>query len=495
MSLLGLDIGTSTCKGIAYSESGDVVSAASRSYRTLRPGPGLAELDSREVLRLIFEVIAEVAAGTKADPIRALCISAMGEAAVPVTAEREILRNSILFTDTRGAEYVAELERTVGREAFYRINPNILGTSYTMPKMCWLRDHEPEIYHRTALFLLWPDLVAFMLGCEPATNHTHANRTLLFDIHREDWSDRLLAASGVPREKLPPTKPPGTVLGSVSDGVARRLGLPGGVQVVAGAHDQCCASFGAGITAAGHAVCGIGTVESITPTYGRIPELDPMRSAGLNVEHHILPGLYVSFIYNQAGSLITWFRDTFAAAEPDERDGVGIYDRLESEMPTEPTSLLVLPYFEVTGAPTFVEDASGVILGLHTGTSRGEIYKAVMEGETYYFVESMRFLQERGIDTSEIVATGGGAKSDAWLQIKADVLGVPFVRCENTEAGTAGAAMMAGLATGAFSRPEEAARAFVRLGRRFEPDAARHRRYREQHERYLRLYPSVRELL
>ncbi len=495
MSLLGLDIGTSTCKGIAYTESGKVLAAASRSYRTLHPGPGLAELDSRQVLRLIFEVIEEVAAGTTADPVRALCMSAMGEAAVPVAADREILRNSILFTDTRGGEYVAELERTIGREAFYRINPNILGTSYTMPKMLWLRDHEPEVYERTRLFLLWPDLVAFMLGCDPATNHTHANRTLLFDIHREDWSERLLSITGIPREKLPPTKPSGTVLGTVSDDAARRLGLPRGVVVVAGAHDQCCASFGAGITVPGHAVCGIGTVESITPTYGGIPELDPMRAAGLNVEHHILPGLYVSFIYNQAGSLITWFRETFAAGEPDEKNGVGIFDRLAREMPAEPTSLLVLPYFDVTGAPTFVEDASGVILGLRTSTTRGEIYKAIMEGETYYFVESMQFLKDRGVDTSEFVATGGGATSDAWLQIKADVLGVPFVRCENTEAGTAGAAMMAGLATGVFARPEEATRAFVRLGRRFEPDSAQHEQYREQHERYLQLYPSLRELL
>jgi xylulokinase len=472
-----------------------VLAAASRSYRTLHPGPGLAELDSREVLDLIFEVIEEVAAGTTADPVRAMCMSAMGEAAVPVSCDRKILRNSILFTDTRGREYVADLERKVGREAFYRINPNILGTSYTMPKILWMRDHEPQVYQETELFLLWPDFVAFMLGCEPATNHTHANRTLLFDIHREDWSDELLAATGIPREKLPPTKPPGTVLGTVSEDVGRRLGLPRGVVVVAGAHDQCCASLGVGITSAGHAVCGIGTVESITPTYGGIPELGLMQEAGLNVEHHILPGLYVSFIYNQAGSLISWFRDTFAGAEPDVRDGVSIYDRLSQEMPAEPTSLVVLPYFEVTGAPTFVEDASGVIVGLHTSTSRGEIFKAIMEGETYYFVESMQFLGDRGIDTSEIVATGGGAKSDAWLQIKADVLGVPFVRSENTEAGTAGAAMMAGLATGVFGSPEQATDAFVRFGRRFEPNTPRHRVYREQYERYRRLYPSVREIL
>jgi xylulokinase len=260
-----------------------------------------------------------------------------------------------------------------------------------------------------------------------------------------------------------------------------------------GGHDQCCNSFGSGIYQAGKAVCGIGTVECIAPTYATIPEAEDMLPNGLNVEHHILPGLYVSFIYNQAGSLLKWFKATFAATEAQRADQV--YDLLTQEMPVEPTTLLTLPYFEPTGTPYFITDASGALIGLKTTTTRGEILKSLLECETLYFLESMLTLKHLGIDTSEFVATGGGAKSNAWLQIKADIFGVPFVRLNVVEAGTLGAAMLAGLATGIFHSPQEAVACYVKPERRFEPDWQRHAVYQEKYAKYQQLYPTLKPLL
>jgi xylulokinase len=499
MSLLGLDIGTSVCKGLVYSQTGSIIASAAREYPTLHPGRGRAELDSRKVLALIFDVIRETAAAAKTgeagDPIQALCMSAMGEAVIPVSAARQVLGNSILFTDSRGSEYSRDLEEKIGAADFYDINPNIIGPSYSMPKICWIRDKDPALYQKTYKFLLWPDFVAFMLGCPPITNFSHANRTLLFDIRKEKWSPRLLHASGIEEEKLPSVQASGTVLGTVSSKRAEELGLEKNVRVISGAHDQCCNALGAGIYKAGKAVCGIGTVECITPVYGSIPDTRKMLGAGLNVEHHILPGLYVSFIYNQAGSLLKWFRDTFAAADSCLLDrGETIFDRLGNEMPKAPTEILMLPYFEPTGAPEFNGDMSGAIFGLNTSTSRGELYKAFMECETFYFMKSLEFLKGMSIDTSEFIASGGGARSDAWLQIKADIFGTPFVRLENPEAGTAGAAMTAGIAEGIFSGPEEAVQVFVKKGRRFEPDAERHEIYTEKYKKYLRFFDALRPL-
>ncbi|HDP35692.1 MAG TPA: hypothetical protein ENN29_11360, partial [Candidatus Hydrogenedentes bacterium] len=212
--------------------------------------------------------------------------------------------------------------------------------------------------------------------------------------------------------------------------------------------------------------------------------------------HHVLPGLYMSFIYNQSGVLLKWFRDVFAAADaqllaPD----ADIYDALLAELPDAPTGMLVLPHFEITGAPGYIADSAGVIAGLHTSTQRGDILKAIIEGATYYFLDSIHAFADMGIDTSEFIATGGPAKSDAILQTKADIFGAPFVRLTNTECGIAGAAMLAGIATGVFNNAAAAAEIFVARERAFDPDPARHERYREIYQRYARLYPALKELL
>ncbi len=488
MSLLGLDVGTSGCKAAAYSLDGACLATAYREYDELHPRPNWAELDSRAVMAFVFETIAEVAAETKADPVTALCVSTMGEAMTPVSASGEILGNSMLGVDLRGAAHVDRLKEEMGQEAFYAINPNILAPNYSLPKLLWMREHDPETYGQTWKFLLWGDLVYFRLGGRPVTSHSHANRTLLYDIRGEDWSPTLLEWAGIEREKLPDCVPSGTIAGTVSDAVAEKLGLSKGVQIVVGGHDQCCNSLGAGICEAGQAVCGMGTVECITPTFGHIPEAAAMLGNGLNVEHHLLKGLYVSFIYNQSGVLVKWFRDTFANGEIS-------YEALTAEMPETPTRLLVLPHFEITGAPDFITNSAGLIAGLRTNTQRGEILKAIMESATFYFAESIDALRAMGIDTSEFIATGGGAKSDAWLQIKADILGIPFVRPKITECGTLGAAILAGLATGAFSDAKEGIEVFVERDRVFEPDPGRHEAYRDLYGQYRKVYPAMKDVL
>ena len=496
MSLLGIDVGTTGCKAAVFSTDGKCLALAYREYGTVYPQPGWAELDSRGVLEKVWDAVSEAASKTRNDPVTALSVSSLGEAMTPVSASGEVLGNSILMYDNRGAEYSEKLAEQIGQESFYEINPNILSASYSLPKLLWLRDNEPKLYERADKFLLWGGLVVFALGCEALSSYSLANRTLLFDIRREDWSDKLLELSGIERSKLPRCVPSGTVAGTVSNKMAKRLGLPRGVQVVVGGHDQCCNSLGAGIYEAGKAVCGIGTVECITPTYDHIPQTKTMLANGLNVEHHVLPGLYVSFIFNQGGSLVKWFRDTFASADKKligaDRD---IYEILTAEMPAGPSSLLTLPYFEVTGPPKFVADASGAIVGLKMHTKRGEILKAIMECETFYFVQSLAALKAMNIDTTEFIATGGGAKSDAWLQIKADIMGVPFVRPANTECSVAGAAMLAGLASGVYKNPSEAAACFVARERVFEPDDNRHKEYQQRYELYRQLYSSLSGLL
>jgi len=494
VSLLGIDVGTTGVKAAAFSDDGALLAAAYREY-TDSAVTGPTELNSARVLELVWEAIAEVASQTAADPVSALSVSSMGEAVTPVSAAGEVLAGSILMSDPRGAEQLEQFAGRISQEAFYQINPNILGPQYSLPKMLWLREHEPDLYARADKFLAWSDLVAFMLGAPAVTSYSLANRTLLFDIHKEDWSDDLLSLSGVDRGKLPRTVASGTVAGQVTGAMAARLGLPAGVSIVVSGHDQALNALGAGVCQAGRSVCGIGTFECIKPVYDHIPPAATMLAHGLNVEHHVLGGLYLSFLYNQGGSLIRWFRDTFASADRSAGGSVDVYDLLSREMPGEPTRLLVLPHFDVTGPPLYLTGATGAILGLKTATTRGEILKAVMEGETFYFVELIEVMRSMGIDASEFIATGGGAKSHAWLQIKADILGVPFVRLRNTECGVAGAAILAGLGTGVYTTATDATAGFVHREKVFTPNPARRAIYADRYALYQQISPRLGDLL
>jgi len=492
MSLLGIDLGTTGCKAGVFGLDGTFLAQAYREYDMLHPAPGWSELDSRSVWKKTREVIAEVAAAAGHDPVTALAVSSFGEAFVPVSRDRRLLDNSILCVDERGREHVDRLRDDFGHETFYAINPNLLGPNYSMPKLLWLREHRPEIYNRADYFLLWSDLVAFLLGCDPVTNNSHANRTLLFDLDKNDWSADLLAWSGVPREKLGRVVPGGTLIGTVSASLCDELGLPRQVQVVSGGHDQCCNALGCGGITAGRAVYGMGSFDCITPIYRKPADRLRMLHENLNIEHHVLPDLYVSFLYIQAGLLTKWFRDTFASADVTPT-GTGIYEFLYSEIPDAPTRMLVLPHFDPP--PHHSPETSGVIVGLKTSTTRGEILKAIIEGATLYFVQGIRALRGLGIDTTGFIASGGGSKSDKGLQIRADIFGIPIIRPRITEASVLGAAMLAGIASGVFRTAKEAADCFVREDRLFEPDAARHALYCEKHALYQAVFPSLKSVL
>ncbi len=497
MSLLGIDIGTTGCKAAGFAEDGRRLAEAYREYPTLHPRDTWAELDTAQVLGLLREVVRETMRAMPAtDPVSALSVSSMGEAMIPVDRHGAALGDSILSSDTRGGDLLDTVLAGMDRQAFFAINPNIPGPNYSLPKLLWIKHHQPALYQRADRFMLWGDWIAHQLGGAAVAGYTLANRTLLFDLAREDWSDELLERSGIPRAKLPPTAAPGTVIGAVNATASADWGIPEGTAIVVGGHDQCCNLLGAGIATSGKAVCGLGSFECLTPAYDKRPAPDAMLRHGLNVEHGLLPGIYVSFIYNQAGSLVKWFRDTFAAYDAQTlAAGESIYQRLNTEMPDMPTHLLVLPYFDITGPPEFVANASGVIAGLKPGTRRGDIFKAVIEGSAYYFCDSLIALHDMGIDTSEFVATGGGARSDRWLQIKADMFGVPFIRPRETEGSLLGAAMLAGIATGRYHTAQEAVDAQVTHERRFEPDPARHACYREKAAHYRRLFPIMRDFL
>ena len=356
MSLLGIDVGTTGCKACAFSLEGQLLAFAYEEYDIRRPRPGLAELDAHEVWNKIKSVIRRVAIATKQSPIQALSVSSLGEAMVPVASDGCILGPSVLAFDVRGEQYLAGLRSALSDEQLYQINGNVWGNNYGLTKLKWIQEFQPELYQRTFKFLLWASFVSFMLGAEPAVDYSLANRTLLFDMQRRTWPAQLLDVAQIDEPKLPTPVPTGTEIGLVRTSLASELGLPARVSIVSGAHDQCANAVGCGVIHEGSAMYGMGTFVCITPAFSARREGAAMMKQGLNTEHHAFPNLYVTFIYNQGGSLVKWFRDVFAAT--DRRlfleAGRDIYPELFAEMPQGPSSVLVLPHFCQTGPPDFL---------------------------------------------------------------------------------------------------------------------------------------------
>ena len=496
MNLLGIDAGTTGCKVALFSLNGEILASAYREYDAQSPQAGWAQLDSSAIWELVKAAIRSVTAATPGAEIQAVSVSSLGEAVVPVSAGRQILGPSILNFDVRGEEFLPGLAAVLPDERLYAINGNTLGNNYGLTKLMWIRAHQPGLYERTYKFLHWGSFIAFMLGADAVVDYSLANRTLLFDIHLNDWSDPLLAIAGLDRGKLPATAPSGTVIGTVAAHMAAELGLPPGVQIVSGAHDQCANATGAGVVDAGSTVFGMGTYHCITPVFATPPAPPAMIALGLNTEHHAIPDRYVSFIYNQGGVVVKWFRDTFAAFEhrQAEAQGRSVYPDLFAEISLEPGHLLILPHFAPTGPPRFITDSAGMLAGLHLGTRRGEILKGIIEGVAFYLKELVDALPPTGIQIENYRAVGGGSRSDAWVQTCADIFGKPFTRPVIQEAGALGAAILAGVGAGVFAGYPQAVAAMVKLERTFEPNLARHTRYQASYQNYQRLAPRLAEM-
>jgi xylulokinase len=497
MSLLGIDVGTTGCKAALFSETGQLLKAGYREYNYRRTHPGWAELDTLEVWQSVVETIVEAVSAADQDPVKALAVSSLGEAVVPVSRDRRPLGPSLLNFDARGHEYLPGLRALIDDVRCYAINGNPLGNHYSLTKLLWLKEHQPDLYGRTYKFLHWSGFVSYMLGADPVVDYSLANRTLLFDLENRDWSDELIEAAGLNREKLPGTVASGVVIGHLAQQVALELGLPGGIPIMSGGHDQCCNGVGCGVIEPGQAMLGMGTFLCIMPVYRHRPDSSLMIERGLNTEHHAVPGQFVSFIYNQGGALVKWFRDTFAGSEREQArsKGESIYPALFEEMPTGPSRLMVLPHFTTTGPPRFISESSGVIAGLKLETSRGDILKAILEGSTFYLRESLEALSPTGIAITGFRAAGGGSQSDRWVQTCADILGRPIARPKVNEAGALGAAILAGCGSGLWPTLKEGVDAMVVLDQGFSPDPEAARVYDQRFTAYVRLWPLLAEYL
>lgn len=493
MSLMGIDVGTTGCKVVAFEESGAVLAQAGREYPLISPQPGWYELDPERVWRDVCECLRQVNALLRRDPVTALAISSQGEAMTPITRGGDVLANSPISSDIRNTKQTAEMEAALGAERIFAITGQPMSAIYTLPKALWWRDHAPDILERAWKLLCYVDFVAYKLGVEPAIDYSMAARTLAFDVHKLEWSDAMLDAGGVRRDQLARPLPSGALIGEIPPASAADLGFRGAVKVVTGGHDQPAGALGAGVLQKGRAMLSIGTTEALVAVTDE-PRME-MLECHVSCYPHAAPGSFIALTGSQTGGrLLRWFRDELAAAERAEAETSGrdVYDVIVEQTDDEPGRLLLLPYFIGSGMLHNDLSATGAIVGLNFDAKRKDIVTAILEGLTYEAALNIRRLNDIGVAVHQLTAVGGGARSQRWMQIKADITDLPVSIIHTSEAASLGVAMLAGWATGVYSSLAEAAEQLTKPRKTFTPRPERVAHYQRQLTIYNDLYQALR---
>lgn len=520
MNLLGLDIGTSGCKATIVDFDGNITGQAYKEYSLVTPLPGWQEIDPELVWRSAKEVIVKTA--NKSNSIEAISVSSFGEAVIPVGYKGNTLHNSMIYIDSRGQEQASYLKDNLGLDKILGITGAAVHPMYSICKIMWLKQNMPEIYKNTWKFFLFADFILFKLGAKPHTDYSLAARTMAFDVINKKWSQEILDCAGVAEEKFGEPVQSGTIVGTITKSIAEELSLNEGVLLVAGGHDQPCTALGAGVIKNDLAVDGLGTAECITAAFDHPVISDSMASSSFACVPHVIKDMYVTYAFTfTSGSMLKWYRDNFGQIFKEEavRTGVNIYDLLiekalkingkspvlEKENAPEnvqenmqenikAADLFVLPHFAGAATPYMDTAAKGAIVGLDIDTKGEDIIKAILEGITFEMMVNVERLAKSGVKIDELRVVGGLAKSDLYLQLKADIMGKKVTTLEVSEAGTIGVVILAGTACGAFKSIEDAVSKLVKKKKEYFPDSNLHEIYKKKFETYKRIYPSLKSI-
>ena len=500
MSLLGIDLGTSAVKVVAFEAgTGSTLASARVTYPATYPGPGQMELDPELVWSGFVEAVQAVNAAdaVRRDPVAALALSVSCDEVIAVDAAGRPLGPCIMGPDTRGSDVLAEIGERISIADLYQRTGLPLLPLYPLARILWYRKHRPDIARAATRYLGWGEFILTRLGLPAATDESTAGRWLAYDVVSRRWMRELLGELSVPETVLPEVAPSGTPIGTMPGEASRMLGLSANPVVVAGAFDQICTAIGAGLRAPGDAVVGTGTWENTIIVADR-PLGDIGLERGATWGPYVSPDRYAVLLMNAGGgSVLRWFRDQFA--DPETRAmlaaGQDDFDRLLGMVPEQPTRLLFMPHLQGSHAPWRDPDSKGVLVGLTLATTRGEVVRALLEGISYELRLNLDGLAPEVPIRPPLLNTGGGAQSKVWVQVKADVLGVAISTVEAREPGCLGAAILAGVGVGAFRGVSAAQELVCRTTASADPDPDRHRFYEERFALYRELYPVLRNTL
>ncbi|MEX2540700.1 MAG: FGGY family carbohydrate kinase [Trueperaceae bacterium] len=491
--LLGIDVGTTNVKAIAYTAAGEAVASASARHETHRPRPGWAEYDSEELFASTARAVKQVVSTLAADTVVAgVAVASMAETAIPLGADGQPLRRAIAWHDERAVPQSDWWRREVGEERVAAITGLPVMPIFGINKIMWLRDNEPDIFAKIRAWLNVADYIAFRLTGAQATDYSLASRLMVLDLQGKRWSQELLSACEIREEIFAELVPSGQQIGVVHSDAHAATGLPRGTPVASGGMDHPCGALALGLTRSGDILDSMGTSESLFSVTSA-PQLNSgLAEAGYQQGVHTVSGTYYcnGGLYT-SGACVEWLRGLLSP------DGETSYDALiESASRAEPGSagVFFLPHLLMANTPVNDVLSRGAFVGLSASTDRGSIARAVFEGLAYEAQLALDGLVERlDLKVERVRAIGGGTRNELLMQVKASLLPGPIEVLELDEAASLGAALIAGIGVGIY-RDADSAAAAVNLASRevSRPHEATVEYHRRAYESvYKKLYPRL----
>lgn len=484
---LGIDTSTTSSKALLIDERGDVIAVCSSPHTLQTPQPLWSEQNPREWWEAVSASIRSVLekANIRGEQIEAVGLTGQMHGLVLLDEAGNVLRPAILWNDQRTQSQCDEIHQIIGKEKFIQITGNVALTGFTAPKILWVKENEPDVYAQAKHVLLPKDYIRYKLTGEYAMDKADGAGTVLFDLKSRAWSDEVLSALDIPRPWLPQTFEGPEFTGCITEAAASLTGLKAGTPVAAGGGDQAAQAVGVGAVQPGIVGLTVGTsgvVFATTPSALIEPE------GRLHAFCHAVPGMwhFMGVMLSAAGSL-QWYRDSLAPQMS--------FDELLKEAESVPAGsegLQFLPYLSGERTPHPDPLARGAFIGLTLRHGRGHMTRAVLEGVAFGLKDSFTLIQNAGLGTiTQVRASGGGTKGALWRQIFASVLEAELVTVNTTEGAAYGAALLAGVGSGAWTDVSSACQACIQLTGSTLPEPAQVETYQKAYLIYRELYPAL----
>ncbi|MCA9035556.1 MAG: xylulokinase [Planctomycetaceae bacterium] len=496
---LGIDIGTSGTKTLAMREDGQILATATEEYPLSSPKPGWSEQDPIDWWNASVKSVRRVMKAAKLKPadVGGIGLSGQMHGSVFLDKSGEVIRPALLWNDQRTAAECAEIESLAGgRSKLIQMVANPALTGFTAPKILWLRNREKRNFQKTVQVLLPKDYVRYRMTGEFATEVSDASGTLLLDVVKRDWSKPLLSKLQLDASLLPKVYESEEVSGQLTEMVAREMGLLPGTPVVGGGGDQAASAIGNGIVRKGVVSATMGT-SGVVFAHSDDVQVDP--AGRLHTFCHAVRGKWhVMGCVLSAGGSLQWFRNQLCQSEIDlaKKQKVDPYELITQQAAAAPAGsegLFFLPYLTGERTPHADPNARACWIGLSLRHGKGHMARAVMEGATYAMRDTLEIIREMTIPVSEIRLSGGGARSEFWRQMQADIYGQPVCTINAEEGPAYGVALLAAAGTGAYSDVVEACNATIRVVSKTSQKSKAVKKYNSGYPIYQKLYRSLRD--
>ncbi len=492
--LLGIDLGTSGTKTVLFDENGTPLFSKTVEYPMSQPQNGWAEQDPDDWYHAALDTIKEVVQHVDASDIKGIGISGQMHGLVMLDEQGKVVRPSIIWCDQRTQKECDEITEIIGAERLIEITANPALTGFTLSKILWVRNNERANYDKCRHILLPKDYVRYKLTGAFATEVSDASGMQLLDIKNRCWSDEVLDKLNIDKSLLAKVYESPEITGTVTHQAALLTGLQAGTIVVGGAGDNAAAAVGTGVVKNGKAFTTIGTSgvvfahtdEALIDKKGRVHTF----CCAVPNKWHVMG------VTQAAGLSLKWFRDNFCTEEVKvaEQMGIDSYELINKEIQNSPlgaNNLYYLPYLMGERTPHLDADCRGVFFGLSAMHTKKDMLRAIMEGVSYSLKDCLNVLSQMGIEPTEMLACGGGAKSSLWRQMLADIFDCPVASLENTEGPALGVAILAGVGAGLYSSVEEACDKMIKKKEQKVPQSQNVAFYQKKYEFYATLYPAL----